>query len=122
MHRRFVFALVLGLALALGTAAQAFERTVIVNGERVDAATLSVLDALAGGFVPDGAYWLDTSTGIWGYAGDPTPRGVLGQAQANTGHGSPGDQYTGTNYRGPFGDYMSDGQCSFVNGIPVGNC
>jgi hypothetical protein len=26
------------------------------------------------------------------------------------------------NRRGPFGDYMSDGQCSFVNGVPVGRC
>lgn len=28
----------------------------------------------------------------------------------------------GQNHRGPFGDYMSDGQCSFVNEQPVGNC
>ncbi|MBL8538095.1 MAG: hypothetical protein JNM59_11885 [Hyphomonadaceae bacterium] len=28
----------------------------------------------------------------------------------------------GQNDRGPFGDYMSDGECSFVNGVPVGNC
>jgi hypothetical protein len=26
------------------------------------------------------------------------------------------------NRRGPFGDYRSDGQCSFVNGVPVGRC
>lgn len=42
------------------------------------------------------------------------------QAQQQQQQQSWGD--VGQNDRGPFGDYMSDGECSFVNGIPVGNC
>lgn len=43
-----------------------------------------------------------------------TPPGYTGNNWGVTG--------PGYNRRGPFGDSMSDGRCSFVNGIPVGDC
>ena len=90
-------------------------RTVIVNGILLSAQDLYELDRLAGGFVPNGNYWYNNRTGYWGYVGDSRPRGRIGG-------GGGGLNYSGTLDRGPFGTYMSDGKCSFVNGIPVGNC
>ena len=43
-----------------------------------------------------------------------TPPGYTGNNWGGTG--------PGYNYRGPFGDAMSDGKCAFINGIPVGDC
>ncbi len=111
-------ALLLALAVALAAAPSlAQQRYVVINGELLSPEQLYVLDQLNGGYVPNGAYWVNTTTGIWGYAGDPTPRGRVG-ANANGG----GTSYSGALDRGPFGTYMSDGNCSFVNGVPVGNC
>ncbi len=56
---------------------------------------------------------------LWGI-GNPLMQGYISGGQAQG--GSPADNYSGDNYRGPFGDYLSDGNCSFVNGIPVGDC
>lgn len=95
---------------------QAQQRFVVINGELLSPQQLYVLDQLVGGYVPNGAYWVDTNSGIWGYAGDPTPRGRIGAG------GGGGTNYSGALDHGPFGTYMSDGSCSFVNGVPVGNC
>lgn len=106
-------------AISAAAPSQAQQRFVVINGELLSPQQLYVLDQLAGGFVPNGAYWVDTNSGIWGYAGDPTPRGRIG---AGAGGGGGGANYSGALDRGPFGNYMSDGNCSFVNGVPVGNC
>ena len=100
-----------------GEPAEAQQRYVVVNGVLMSPDQLYVLDQMAGGYVPNGAYWLDLNTGIWGYAGDATPRGQIG-----AGGGGGGTNYSGALDHGPFGTYMSDGNCSFVNGVPVGNC
>jgi hypothetical protein len=49
---------------AHGLAAQ---RHVIVNGQRINAAEIRYLDRLRCSHIPDGRYWLNTRTGIWGY-------------------------------------------------------
>lgn len=109
-----LFVMVLGAASAT---VEAQYRTVVVNGQLLSPQDLYVFDQMNGGYVPNGNYWLDPGTGVWGYAGDPTPRGRLG---GGGGGGAP--NYSGALDRGPFGTYMSDGNCSFVNGVPVGNC
>jgi hypothetical protein len=97
-------------------------RAITINGQRMTNEQVAYLDMLAGGNVPDGNYWLDPQSGLWGIVGNPQPMGQIGgggQAQG----GAPHWADVGQNYRGPFGDYMSDGQgCSAVNGILVGNC
>ena len=100
--------------------ADAQQRVVIVNGQMLNAQELFVLDRLAGGFVPNGNYWLDPYTGAWGFANNGAP---IGQMGGNGGGGGADDpMYQGDLDHGPFGTYMSDGRCSFVNGVPVGNC
>ncbi len=54
------------------------ERTVIVNGRFLSLAQIQRLDQLGCVYIPDGIYWL-RNDGWWGYAGDPTPRGRLGE-------------------------------------------
>ncbi len=105
--------------LTAGAPAEAQQRYVVINGVLMTPQDLYVLDQLAGGFVPNGNYWLNPNTGVWGYAGNPIPQGQLG---AGGGGGGGGSNYSGDLDRGPFGTYMSDGNCSFVNGVPVGNC
>jgi hypothetical protein len=96
------------------------ERIITINGYRLGEQEIAYLDAIAGGRVPDGHYWLDPQTMAWGIVGNPQPMGVIGYGGA--GGGPQHWSEVGQNYRGPFGDYMSDGQCSFVNGVAVGNC
>ena len=112
-------AVIVGIVGLTSVAADAPQRYVIVNGQMLTPQQLYVLDRINGGYIPNGSYWLDTRTGVWGYAGDPTPRGRLGSGGGG-GYNAPA--YSGQLDRGPFGTYMSDGQCSFVNGIPVGAC
>jgi hypothetical protein len=75
--------LMVGAALALvlptGGAAHA-ERRVVVNGMRLSAPQIQALEAIRCGPIPNGSYWLDTTTGIWGYADDPRPQGHIKDA------------------------------------------
>src|SRR5437763_16307790 len=50
---------------------------VVVNGRVMNSQALATLDHAACQQVPNGYYWLDTSTGIWGYAGNPAPQGHI---------------------------------------------
>lgn len=113
-----VLALAGAIVLSAGPS-EAQQRFVVVNGALLSPEQLHVLDRMAGGHVPNGAYWIDPGSGIWGYAGDPTPRGRIAAPAAGQGGGT---GYSGQLDRGPFGTYMSDGSCAFVNGVPVGNC
>ncbi len=99
-------ALALAMALSIG-GAEAQQRYVVVNGTVLNSVELYQLDQRAGGYVPNGAYWLDLN-GVWGFAGDPRPQGQLGGL--------------GYNVRTPGGDIMSDGNCAFIAGVPVGDC
>jgi hypothetical protein len=95
-------------------------RAITINGYRLNGQETAYLDAIAGAEVPNGDYWLDPQTMAWGIVGNPQAMGVIG---GGGGQGqSPHWADVGKNYRGPFGDYMSDGKCSAVNGIMVGDC
>ena len=50
------------------------------------------------------------------FDGDPRPQGQLG-GRAVWGADGPG-----YNVRTAGGDLMSDGNCAFIAGVPVGNC
>jgi hypothetical protein len=64
------------LTMSAPTAVHA-QRLVVVNGRVMNQQTLASLDRAACQQVPNGYYWLDLSTGIWGYAGNPTPQGHI---------------------------------------------
>jgi hypothetical protein len=53
------------------------QRLVVVNGRVMNSQALASLDRAACQQVPNGYYWLDTSTGVWGYAGNPAPQGHI---------------------------------------------
>lgn len=74
--RSMIFALVLAMLVATAGAAHA-GRWVVVNGLPLNLAQIQVLEAISCGPIPNGDYWLDTNSGIWGYAGDPTPMGHI---------------------------------------------
>ena len=54
-------------------------RWVLVNGVPQNPIQLSTLDRYACTVIPNGSYWLDYTTGIWGYAGSPRPMGRIGE-------------------------------------------
>jgi len=80
-HKLASLALLIALVFA-ATASSADERNVIVNGEQLGVQQSYQLDRLAGGYFPDGRYWVDYKHGIWGVEGDPNPVGVLGPPTA----------------------------------------
>jgi hypothetical protein len=47
----------------------------MVNGTRLSEPQILQLQQIHCGPIPNGNYWLDTRTGIWGYAADPRPQG-----------------------------------------------
>ena len=49
--------------------AQAVARNVVINNQQMNAVQIQYLDQLSCTRVPDGSYWLDYNTGMWGYAG-----------------------------------------------------
>jgi hypothetical protein len=60
------------LAALAGCAAVLFAeaaaaRYVVVNGERLNTADIQYLDRISCSRVPDGRYWIDMRSGIWGY-------------------------------------------------------
>ena len=65
------------LALGVTGGAHAQMRWVVVNGVLQGPMQLALLDRHACGLVPNGNYWLDYDTGIWGYAGNPWPAGHI---------------------------------------------
>lgn len=110
------------VVLALAFSSAGGGRVITINGYQLNSDEIAYLDAVAGGRVPDGNYWLDPQSMAWGIVGDPQPRGVIGYGGGQSAGQPPHWSEVGQNYRGPFGDYMSDGKCSAVNGIMVGEC
>ena len=56
-------------------------RQIYINGERLDARGIALVDQLScGARVPNGRYWLNMITGAWGYEGGPI-QGVVGHCQ-----------------------------------------
>lgn len=110
-----VVALVLVLSLPPFTSAQ---RRVVVNGQRWSAADIAAFERRCGPML-DGIYRVEGD--YWWNVWNPRHAGRLSQL-CHSNHATAGRAAPGYNRRGPFGDSMSDGRCSFVNGIPVGQC
>jgi len=94
------------------------ERVVFLNGQRLSSEQLAYLDRLVGTEVPDGDYWYNPGAMMYGRVGYARPIGGAAYQMMPAPHWAD----VGQNYRGPFGDYMSDGQCGYQSGVPVGNC
>src|SRR5262245_56357792 len=104
VHRSNRYLLVLPAAalialIALAGAAQAQSRWVFVNGQRMSDAQVRELARIQCAEIPDGNYWLNAANGAWGYVGNPTVQGVLGDNCRGGGAGG-GVNQDGT--RGPF--------------------
>ncbi len=113
------FALTLLIFIASSTTALASgARHIHVNGLHLNAQQIASLDSISSSFVPDGFYWLDLSTGLWGFEGNPAPMGRIGGGDLYIGP----DGAPGFNRDTPGGPIMSDGRCSFILGVPVGDC
>jgi hypothetical protein len=95
----FVLVLALSVAPAWGLG-----RFVVVNGQLQDAYSLAVLDAAVGEPVPNGRYWLNYSTGEWGYEGGP-PQGIVGQDTG--GGGSSGGRKGGKFFEDDVSDFCA---------------
>jgi hypothetical protein len=66
------------MALTLGVCTEALaQRFVVVNDQVMGPQELAILDQYACQYVPNGYYWLNTQTGLWGYAGNPTSQGYI---------------------------------------------
>jgi hypothetical protein len=76
--RAQLFSLVAAMAFSLGVPETVYaERYVVVNGQRLSEANIMMLERWHCGPIPNGRYWLDSNTGIWGYAGNPRPQGHI---------------------------------------------
>lgn len=76
----FALAAVAVLALALFSAdVLAQSRRVFVNGQRLSDAQVASLARTNCAAIPDGAYWVDSDDGSWGYAGNPQIQGIVGE-------------------------------------------
>lgn len=51
------------------------ERYVVVNGQRLSIPAIQYLERVHCGPVPNGRYWINMQTGIWGYEGNPRSQG-----------------------------------------------
>ena len=70
---------IVSMLLVLSSDLYAFDnRSVFVNGRQLSQVEIGQLEQLHGESIPDGNYWLDYSSGYWGYVGGPA-RGVLGR-------------------------------------------
>ncbi|MBT0962927.1 hypothetical protein [Denitromonas iodatirespirans] len=74
---RLPLALILVGLIAAAPPVDARGRYVVVNGQRLDTAAMARLDRAACLRVPDGRYWIDMRSGIWGYEGG-APQGRVG--------------------------------------------
>jgi hypothetical protein len=53
------------------------DRYVIVNGLRLNEAQIEFLERIHCGPIPNGRYWLDLNTGLYGYVDDPRTMGYI---------------------------------------------
>lgn len=104
MMLRTACGLLVCAALLFSAAADAQSRWVFVNGVRQSDAQVAQLARLQCSDIPDGAYWLNTRTGAWGYAGNPQVQGHLGDL-CRTGPG-------GANLDGTHGPFATMGRAN----------
>ena len=73
---RFLSLLGATALLGFGAAqASAQWRYVVVNGQQLHPLQVAQIERLYCSPIADGRYWYNTSTGVWGYEGDPRPQG-----------------------------------------------
>ena len=78
-RRRAIAAVAVAAAIAAVTTTPAHaERFVVVNGQRMNLAEIAYWEQRNCGPIANGAYWFNSSNGMWGYAGNPNPQGILG--------------------------------------------
>jgi hypothetical protein len=53
------------------------ERYVVVNGQRLSIPEIQYVEQLHCGPIPNGRYWINLQTGMWGYEGNPRPQGHI---------------------------------------------
>jgi hypothetical protein len=87
--------------LLVAGAAQAQSHIVFVNGRLLSDAEVMALARLNCTDIPDGSYWLDMNTGAWGYAGNSTVQGRLGDGCRG------GNVVGGVNRDGTIGPYAT---------------
>src|SRR5262249_50298005 len=88
-------------ALLVASPAQAQSHIVIVNGRLLTDAEVLTLARMNCTEIPDGSYWLNMQTGAWGYAGNPTVQGRLGDGCRGGGPGG------GVNQDGTIGPFAT---------------
>ena len=76
--KALVFVILAALLTATPQVSQAQARYVVVNGQRMGPAQLQRLDRASCSRVPNGRYWLNLRSGVWGYEGGP-PQGRMGE-------------------------------------------
>ena len=84
MRNKFVFVITALLGLLAAQVAWA-ERYVVVNNQRLAQNQISQLEVWHCGPIPNGRYWVNFNTGIWGYAGNPRAQGHVADNCRNPG-------------------------------------
>lgn len=114
MRMALAAGVVAGCWLAASDAA-AQGRQVSINGVWQSPAQIQQAERAAGVRLPNGHYWYDAGSGLWGRLGGP-PLGRVRGAPAAAGSGG---RYAG-------GDLGSDGRCSYFNSpsgsVMTGDC
>ncbi|MEQ1929220.1 MAG: hypothetical protein ABL957_01630 [Parvularculaceae bacterium] len=67
---------VIGVLAALALCTACARAEVVVNGAPLDAKARSALAEVYGS-IPDGAYWYDAASGLWGVAGGPSSGRIM---------------------------------------------
>ena len=88
--RRAGVVLSLAVMSVFSSGATAQSRQVFVNGQYMSDAQVAALSRRACTYIPDGAYWLNTQTGAWGYVGSWQVQGTFGDACRTGGGGGTG--------------------------------
>jgi hypothetical protein len=100
LHRLFAALGFVTALCVLSSTAAAQSHWVFVNGKRLADAEVAALARMNCRQVPNGAYWLNFGNGAWGYAGNPTVQGVIGDGCSGT--GGTGGQVAGDGSYGPY--------------------
>lgn len=67
----------IGLLVVLFLGSAYAERYVVVNGQRLSIPEIQYVERLHCGPIPNGRYWINLQTGMWGYEGHPRPQGHI---------------------------------------------
>jgi hypothetical protein len=68
----FLTMLFLTISMLGGNVASQDMQEVFLNGERLTHEQAAILEQLVGVHIPSGRYWIDVTTGLWGYGDSPS--------------------------------------------------